>query len=79
MDFRMSASGELGIVEMSPERYTHLLIKACRQTVGMTDILSTPMQHNGSTRCLETYTSGQYDVYFNGNRDDKRAICTCCV
>lgn len=58
MDFRMSASGELGIVEMSPERYTHLLIKACRQTVGMTDILSTPMQHNGSARCLENLHVG---------------------
>lgn len=54
----MSASGELGIVEMSLERYTHLLIKACRQTVGMTDILSTPMQHNGSARCLENLHVG---------------------
>ena len=66
---------------MSPERYTHLLIKACSQTVGergMTDILSTPMQHNGSARCLENYTSGHMTLTLTGTKMTS-TICTCCI
>lgn len=47
----MSVCRELGIIDMPLERYTHLLIKACRHTVGehsMTDILSSLMQHHVS-------------------------------
>lgn len=70
----MSVCRELGTSETSPERYTHLLIKACRHTVSeysMTDILSSPMQHNWSSRCSKQWKHICWPKWINSFRVDK--------